>query len=259
MKKLLFAVVLLAPVTLLAQSPFDGTWITKLDSAQFPQKPQTFTLNKGMYECATCVPKYAVKADGTDQKVTGHPYYDTLAARVVDASSIEIIQKKDGKTMYTQTHTVSPDGNTLTSKFTDQTETQPVTSAGTSTRVSKGPAGSHAVSGSWRLAKINDVSSNGLKVTYQSTPDGMKMSDLNGQSYDAKYDGKFVPVTGDPAHAMVSVKRISANTIEETYQVDGKITGVNRMTVAPDGKSINVEYTDKLQDTTTKFTMEKQS
>jgi hypothetical protein len=73
MKKLLFAVVLLAPVTLLAQSPFDGTWMTKLDTAQFPTKPQTFTLNKGMYECATCVPKYAVKANGTDQKVTGHP------------------------------------------------------------------------------------------------------------------------------------------------------------------------------------------
>ena len=258
MKKLLFVAVLLAPVTLLAQSPFDGTWMTKLDTAQFPTKPQVFALNKGMYECMTCVPKIAVKADGNDQKVTGHPYYNTIAARVVDASSVEIIRKKDGKTMFTESDTVSPDGNTLMSKSTDNTENQPVSGDATMTRVSKGPAGSHAVSGSWRMAKVTDVTSIGLKVTYQGTADGMKMSDLNGQSYDAKFDGKFVPVNGDPAHATVALKRINANTIEETDQVDGKITGVSRMTVAPDGKSINVEFTDKLQGTTTKYTMEKQ-
>lgn len=258
MKKLLFAVVLLAPVILLAQSPFDGTWMTKLDTAQFPTKPQTFTLNKGMYECITCVPKVAVKADGSDQKVTGHPYYDTLAARVVDASSVEIIQKKDGKIMYTETDTVSPDGSTLSSKFTDQTEAKPVDGDVTMTRVSKGPTGSHAVSGSWRMAKANNISSNGLTVTYQGTANGLKMSDPNGESYDATFDGKFVPVNGDPAHATVALKRINANTIEETDQVDGKITGVSRMTLAPDGKSINVEFTDELQGTTTKYTMEKQ-
>jgi len=36
MKKLLFAVVLLAAATLFAQTPFDGTWMTKLDTANFP-------------------------------------------------------------------------------------------------------------------------------------------------------------------------------------------------------------------------------
>jgi len=259
MKKLLFAVVLLAPVVLFAQSPFDGTWMTKLDTAQFPTKPQTYMLNKGMYECVTCIPKVAVKADGSDQKVTGHPYYDTLAAKVVDASSVELIQKKDGKTLYTETDTVSPDGNSMTAKFNDQTEAQAVTGDMTLARISKGPSGSHALSGSWRMEKANNISSNGLKVTYQSTADGMKMADPNGGSYDAKFDGKFVAVAGDPAHAMVSVKRINANTLEETYQVDGKVTGVSRMTVGPDGKSINVEFTDKLQGTTTKYTMEKQS
>jgi len=43
MKKLL-ALLLLSPAMLLAQSPFDGTWMTKLDTAQFPKKPNSYLL-----------------------------------------------------------------------------------------------------------------------------------------------------------------------------------------------------------------------
>ena len=241
------------------QSPFDGTWMTKLDTAKFPTKPDKYTLSNNMYECLTCVPKVAVKADGNDQKVTGHPYYDTIAVHVVDASSIEIIQKKDGKTMLTDTETVSADGSTLTDKFTDQTEDKPVTGEVTSTRVSKGPAGAHAVSGAWHTSKVNSVSDNGLTVTYQATADELKMSDPNGESYDAKFDGKEYPVQGDPGHTMVSLKRINEQTIEETDKHDGKVDSIERMTVSPDGKSINVVINDKRRGTTTSFTMEKQS
>ncbi|MGA8376480.1 MAG: hypothetical protein WB758_17920, partial [Candidatus Sulfotelmatobacter sp.] len=88
MKKLLLALVLLASATLFAQSPFDGTWMTKLDTAKFPTKPDQYSLSNNTYECLTCVPKVAVKADGNDQKVTGHPYYDTIAVHVVNASSV---------------------------------------------------------------------------------------------------------------------------------------------------------------------------
>ena len=259
MKKMLLPLVLLASATLFGQTPFDGTWMTKLDTAKFPTKPDQYSLNNNMYECLTCVPKYAVKADGTDQKVTGHPYYDTVAVNVVNASSVEIIQKKDGKVMGSDTQTVSADGNTLNDKFTDTTGTKPVTGEVTSTRVSPGPTGSHAVSGSWRTSKVNTVSSNGLTVTYQGTADGLKMSDPNGNSYDAKFDGKDYPIQGDPGHTMVSLKRIGDDTIEETDKRDGKVVGVSRMTVSKDGKSIQVEYTDKQRGTTTSYTMEKQS
>jgi hypothetical protein len=259
MKKLLLAAVLMASATLFAQSPFDGTWMTKLDTAKFPTKPDKYSLTNNMYECLTCVPKVAVKADGADQKVTGHPYYDSVAVKVVDASSVEIIEKKDGKVMYTDTETVSSDGNMLNDKFADMTGTQPVTGEVTSARVSPGPKGSHALSGSWRTSKVNTVSSNGLTVTYQGTADGLKMSDPNGNSYDAKFDGKGYPIQGDPGHTMVSLKRIGQDTIEETDKRDGKVVGVSHMTVSKDGKSIQVDYTDKERGTTTTFTMEKQS
>jgi hypothetical protein len=259
MKKLLLAALLMASATLFAQSPFDGTWMTKLDTAKFPTKPDKYSLTNNMYECLTCVPKVAVKADGNDQKVTGHPYYDTLAVKVVNASSVELIEKKDGKVMGTDTRTVSSDGNTLNDKFTDTTGSQPVTGAVTSTRVSPGPAGSHAVSGAWRTSKVDSVSSNGLTVTYQGTADGLKMSDPNGNSYDAKFDGKDYPIQGDPGHTMVSLKRIGTDTIEETDKRDGKVVGVNRMTVSKDRKSIHIEFIDKERGTTTTATMEKQS
>ncbi len=258
MKKLL-ALLLLSPAMLFAQSPFDGTWMTKLDTAQFPKKPDSYLLDKGMYECSSCVPKFKVKADGTDQKVTGHPYYDTVAVKVVDDHSVELTEKKDGKTMFTGTDTVSADGTTLTTKFTDQSEDKPVTGEVTSTRVSKGPEGSHAVSGSWRTQKVNSISDNGLTVTYEGTRDGLKMSDPNGESYDARFDGKDYPVQGDPGHTMVSLKRIGNDTIEETDKRNGKVVGVAKMTVSSDGKWITVEFTNKERGTTTTFKMEKQS
>jgi hypothetical protein len=258
MKKLL-ALLLLSPALLFAQSPFDGTWMTKLDTAQLPKKPDAYLLDKGMYECSDCTPKYKVKADGTDQKVAGHPYYDTVAIKVVDDHTIEITEKKGDKTVGTDTDTVSSDGNTLTSKFTDMSEDKPVTGEVTSTRVSKGPAGSHAVSGSWHVEKINSISENGLTVTYQGTADGMKMSDPNGESYDAKFDGKDYPIQGDPGHTMVSLKRIGNDTIEETDKRDGKVVGVSKMTVSADGKWITVEYTNKQRGTTTTYKMAKQS
>jgi hypothetical protein len=259
MKKLVLALVLLASATLLAQSPFDGTWMTKLDTAKFPTKPDQYSLKDNMYECLTCVPKLAVKADGTDQKVTGHPYYDTVAVRVQNASAVEIIQKKDGKVMYTDIATVSSDGNTLNDKFTDTTGTQPVTGQVTSSRVKPAPGGAHPLSGAWRTSKVDSVSNNGLTVTFQGTADGLKMSDPNGNSYDAKFDGKDYPVQGDPGHTMVSLKRVGNDTIEETDKRDGKVVGINRMTVSKDAKSIAVEYTDKQHDTKTTYTMEKQS
>jgi hypothetical protein len=250
---------LLASPTLFAQSPFDGTWMTKLDTAKFPTKPDKYTLSNNMYECLTCVPELSVKADGDEQKVTGHPYYDTIAVKVVNAASVEIIEKKDGKVVYQDTRTVSADGNKLNDKFTDTTEAKPVTGEVTSTRVAPGPKGSHAISGSWRTAKVDSVSQNGLTVTIQSTADGLKVADPNGESYDAKFDGKDYPMEGDPGHTMISLKRIATNIIEETDKRDGKVVGVNRMTVAKDGKSMEVTYTDKQRGTTTKFTMEKKS
>jgi len=260
MKKLL-GFVLLAPAMMFAQSAFDGTWVTKLDTAQLPKKPEVYAVQKGMYSCSTCVPAIDVKADGSDQSVSGSHYFDSVSIHIVNASMLEITSKKDGKSVYKETDTVSSDGNTLTEKFSDQTSgnPEPVTGEEIFTRVSKGPAGSHAVSGSWRAEKINSLSSNGLTITYQGTADGLKMSNPTGQSYDAKFDGKEYPMQGDPGHTMVTLKRIDTNTIEETDRRDGKVVAIFHMKVAKDGKSIDAVFEDKERGTKVSFTMHKQS
>jgi hypothetical protein len=58
---------------------------------------------------------------------------------------------------------------------------------------------------------------------------------------------------------MVSVKRIDNRTIEETDKRDGKVEGVLRLKVSPDGKTIHAVYENKRQGTTTSWKMEKQS
>jgi hypothetical protein len=65
------------------------------------------------YEYLTGVPKVAVKADESDQKVTGFPYYDTIAAEVVNASAVEIHREEGREGRGTNTETASSDRNTL--------------------------------------------------------------------------------------------------------------------------------------------------
>src|SRR5690349_23500668 len=87
-------IALVVSVSAFAQNPFDGTWKFNLNDAQFPKKPDVVLLQDGMYHCKTCVPPIDVKADGQDQPVKGHPYYDSVSIKVLDDRSIEEVDKK---------------------------------------------------------------------------------------------------------------------------------------------------------------------
>jgi hypothetical protein len=263
MRKLLWAgllVSLFLPGLATAQSAFDGTWKFDLSKSRLPKKPDVYLVQGGMYQCKTCVPEIDVKADGQDQKVPGSPYFDTVSIKILDDRTIEGTQKKDGKIVGTAKWTVSSDSSTLTVAFTDSSATNadPVSGKAEYTRVAKGPAGSDAISGSWRDTKLEDFSDNGLLVTYKVEGDSLTMSNPTGQSYTAKLDGTDAPYKGDPGTTSVSVKQMDKNTIEETDKRDGKVIGVGRMTVAPDGKSMTVAFTDKLRGTTGQYIAEKQ-
>jgi len=253
-------VAMLVPARAKAQSAFDGTWKVDLNTAKFPEKPDVYLLQDGMYHCKTCVPVVDVKADGQDQRVGGHPYYDTVSIKVVDDRTVEESDKKNGKTVVTSKTWVSADGNTLMFEFTDSSATNadPITGKGSETRVTKGPAGSHAISGSWRMAKMDTVSDNGLQFTYKMAGDSLSMSTMTGQSYTAKLDGTEAPYKGDPGTTSVSVKKVDKNTLEETDKRDGKVINVSWMTVSADGKTMNIKSEDKLHGTTSQITAMKQ-
>jgi hypothetical protein len=57
---------------------------------------------------------------------------------------------------------------------------------------------------------------------------------------------------------MVLLRLLSANTVEQTNKRDGKVVGVLRLTVAPDGKTIHATYENKENDATTRSEMRKQ-
>jgi hypothetical protein len=263
MKKFFLAALLMSllmPVLALAQSAFDGTWKLDLNKVEFPKKPDVFLLQNGMYECKTCVPPIKIKADGQDQTVTGHPYFDTLAVKVISDHELEETDKKNGKTVASSKTTVSPDGNTLTFEFSDSSNTNgaPVTGKGQATRVAKGPEGSHAVSGSWRAAKFENLSDNGITWTYKVSGDELTMTTPTGQSYTAKLDGTEAPYKGDPGTDTVSVKMKGKDTLEETDKRGGKVINVTKMTLEPDGKTAKIVAEDKLHGTTTQFEAAKQ-
>ena len=167
--KSLFALLLFAPSFLFAQSRFDGTWKMKMDTLQFSGTPEEYLFDKGMYHCFSCVPQVDVKTDGTDQKVAGYPNYDTLAVRILDSSSIEFTMKKEGRLTFVCTETVSPDGQTMTEKFTNTMEAETVTGKADFTRVGKGPAGSHALSGEWRMDTVKNATRAGTLTIIQTT------------------------------------------------------------------------------------------
>jgi hypothetical protein len=264
MKRLFFVTAvaaLLMPVVSVAQSAFNGTWKVNMSNVDFPRKPNEYLLKGGMYTCKTCTPPYTINANGTDQPVTGHPYYDTVAIEVVNDHEVKETDKKDGKIVATATTTISPDGNTATVEFSDATNTNggpPVTGKGEAVRIAKGPAKSNAISGAWRTTRIEGVSDNGVTTTYQVNGDEITMSTPTGQSYTAKLNGTESPMKGDPGVSAVKVKLIGTTTLEETDLRDGRVIGVFKMAIAGDGSVAHASYTDARLNRTTQFEMTKQ-
>ena len=267
MKKLLLVGLLggllaawLMPTPAIAQDAFDGTWKVDLNKAHMPKKPDILLLQNGIYECKTCTPAVSIKADGEDHKVTGHPYFDTMAVKATDDHSIQETNKRDGKVVATSTMTVAPDGKTASFEFTDSSNTNadPVTGKGTMTRVALGPKGAHAISGSWRTASYSSVSDNGLTFAYKVDGDNLSMSSPTGQSYTARMDGTDAPYKGDPGTTSVSIRKLGKNSLQETDKRDGKVISISKMTVAADGRTMDIAVDDKLRGTSMSFVAAKQ-
>ena len=264
MKALLIGVIALgsvAPVCAFADSPFDGTWKADVKSAQTPSKPNVFLLEKGTWTCKTCTPEITVPADGMDHAVTGHPYYDSVAVKATDEHTVQETDKKGGKVVSTPTSTISSDGKTMITDFTDSSNSnaEPVKGKVTEARVgAMAPKDAHAISGSWHVSSFSGFSDNGLMVTYKVDGDSLTMMSPTGQKYTAKLDGTDSPMTGDPGISSVSVKKTSASTIVETDKRDGKAIGVATMIVSKDGKSMKVTYQNKLAGTSMSYTSNKQ-
>lgn len=255
--KRLIILLLLTPVASFSQSPFDGTWVLNQGTAELPEKPAQYLLNKGTFHCSGCIVNMEIDADGYDHKVAAADYWDTVNVQIVDAHTVEVIAKKAGKTMLTEIDAISRDGSTLTQMVKDTTEADTVTIETHNRRVEDGPAGSHSISGSWRAYKTSR-SSNGSIIKYKCTVDGFSGETPLGERFDAKFDGNYYPVEDDPGHTMVSAKLLNPNTVELTHKRNEKIVSISHMSVTPGGHSIHVVFENKEANTKTTFDFQKQ-
>jgi hypothetical protein len=143
---LVYAAIALAPCAAFAASPFDGNWKVSLNHIQLSKKPDVYVITATSYTCSSCAPAFTVKADGTDQKVTGHDF-DTVAATVT-ANSVTTVGKLKGKKLWSSKDTVSADGKTVTEEYSSYNGTQPIEFKSIYTQVTPPAAGESALSGS---------------------------------------------------------------------------------------------------------------
>ena len=234
----------------------NGTWKTDLASIKIDSKPDQFLLKDGKFSCSTCTPPIAVAADGAFHAVD-RPYADHMSVKVNDDHNVTRTNQKGGKTTFQQKFTVSPNGNTLTSNFTDMSGVKTVTGTFVEKRVGPAPAGAHAMSGAWQADRPTNVSDEGLTVTLAADNDMLHMKSPAGQSYDAKLDGTETPINGDIGGTTVSVKKLAPGSYQETDKRGGKVTDVITMTVGADGK-LSIKDENKLDGSTSTSVANKQ-
>jgi hypothetical protein len=111
-------------------------------------------------------------------------------------------------------------------------------------------------SGTWKLniakSKMAPPSPQAETVRVDADDKGIKVSeditDAKGQpikvSYEAKFDGKDDPVTGDPNIESISFQRVNTNTLTAKSKKAGKVTGNYTIVVSEDGKTTTVKYTE---------------
>jgi hypothetical protein len=233
----------------------DGTWKADLATVQVDSKPDQFMLKDGKFSCSTCTPPLDVAADGAFHPVTGRPYADNISVKVDDDHNVTETAKKGDKVTDETKYKVSDDGKTLTVDFKDDSGAKTVDGSLTETRVGTAPAGAHALSGSWKLAKYDNVSDEGTTVTFKLDGDTLHMSNPTGQSYDAKIGGPEVPVQGDIGKTMASVTKTGDNAWRETDKRDGKTVSTMDMTL--DGDVIHVVSHNERDGSTMKYDMKR--
>ncbi len=238
-------VALALPVCATAASPFDGTW--KVDPASITSvgKPTVFLLADGEFSCSSCVPPYKIKADGAP-----HPYaqpegfIDTLSMKATDEHTVDSVGSKGAKKMGEQTWTVSPDGQTLTMHFIGEplkAGAPPTDEVTVFTRVSAGPTGSHAVSGTWKRSGFTSMSASEADRTFKVTGAWIDWTSGDGvMSYHAMAGGKAVTIEGDPSGLMAKLTKLGPRKLVETDYRKGKKTEVDTYTVSPDGKTMTI-------------------
>ncbi|HYW96521.1 MAG TPA: hypothetical protein VE870_13085 [Bacteroidales bacterium] len=244
------------PMPALAQNVFNGTW--KVDPGSYKTTMQvTFTLKNGVYRVqSTGQPAYHIKADGDFHKVLGQPGFDAESVRIINDHTVQTTREKNGKKIRSTTFSVNPNGKTGTFRFSSVNNGHTFKGKSILKRVAAGPAGSHAISGTWRMQRAAGSSS--WTMTYKINGNAIDFHSSTGASYQAKLYGTETTVVGDEPGEKMSVVMLGSHKLREIYRVKDKIGNVSVTTVAKDGKTAKVVDHNLDTGNTITFTMTKQ-
>ena len=252
---LTFAACLLSTPAL-AESPFDGTWKADLSSLAVTAKPDKYLLKGGTYTCSTCTPPLTVKADGAFHAVKGRDYWDEIAIKEVDAQTVTRQFKLNGKVVAEGTSTVSPDGLTLTSTYSNTNNAAGIKEGGTSstTRVGAKVPGAHLISGEWKAAPPKTASESEMTVSLKVENGMVHMTSPRNETLHAKIGGDYAPIVGDPGKTMTKVAMPAPRTLAMTDMRGGKVVQTSTYTVSPDGTTLTGKWKDPQSGAAGQFT-----
>jgi hypothetical protein len=92
------------------------------------------------------------------------------------------------------------------------------------------------------ITLVYEAASEGIKVTVDQVPaDGPAIH----YAVTANYDGKDVPVVGNPNADMVARTRVNATTTKLVNKKDGNILSTATLVVSADGKMLTITTTGK--------------
>lgn len=117
--------------TAMADDPQTGTWKLNTEKSKYsgptPKANMlTITADEKSYKVhgegvdaqgKPTMTDFTAGFDGKDVSAKGIPYGDTVSLKRVDANTVEVTMKKDGKVLVKVTSVVSKDGKTRTSTF----------------------------------------------------------------------------------------------------------------------------------------------
>lgn len=228
-----------------ARSPFDGRWVSDLDT-QSGLPTDVYLVRDGIYRCDSCEPKRDYPADGRPHPVPGDPQVLWESVTVAGPRTI-VTRIEDPTRSRVTTMTVAPDGRTATYVTHDRRPgvKGPLRTVYIARRTAPAPPGAHPVSGTWQgiryvtapeQARTTELHDDGRRLTYRHP---------FGYTFTAEFGGGFVQVRGPyKTPVFASVRRLGPRTIEETRQSGGKVTFVRTYTLSRDGRTLEIAGTE---------------
>ncbi|QTD56907.1 hypothetical protein [Parasphingorhabdus cellanae] len=213
-----------------------GTWKIDTSTAKSENSDSKFTLIDGTFSCSNCIPPYSTIADG-QWKPMVRSGFDEMKVEVVDDKTVKSTVRLKGRELSELTWTVSDDGSSLTQYFVNLAGDETTEGSVSMNRTADAPEGAHAVSGSWALAEVGEMSEASLLATY-TLEGGTFSNKSNGAVWSATLGGDPVAIEGSQSGTMAKVEKVSDSVYRITYILDDEVVNITEMTINDDTLSV---------------------